>query len=91
LEETSPFFHVIKKYFPHYYSGRSKLGNIVYWEECGSINVPKLAENGSNVDRLVRHYLYVGRVIEGNKLLKKKERKISLPCAFAQHDCYRSC
>ena len=50
---------MIKKYFPHYYCGRSRSGNMIYWEQCGEIDPPALARNGATVDIMVRHYIYM--------------------------------
>ena len=60
LDSASPRnFEVIKKYYPHYYCGRGRSGNVVYYEDCGKIDVPALASSGVGVSDIVHHYVYI--------------------------------
>ena len=58
LKKPHPKLSKIKERYPHYYSGRSKQGSIVYYEECCNIDVPGLEADGITVDDLVWHYLW---------------------------------
>jgi len=78
LEEPSEFFHIIKKYFPHYYCGRSKQGNMMYWEQCGEINPKKLKENGATVDIMVRHYIMMTEFCWTNLVPQKDSKTVTV-------------
>ena len=59
LERPCRNFGIIKRFYPHYYCGYGKTGNICYYEECGRIDVPSLLENGVDVKDLVDYYVFM--------------------------------
>ncbi|CAN0490215.1 unnamed protein product, partial [Laminaria digitata] len=59
LDEPSTHFDIIKKYYPHFYFKQAKNRSIVYYEIPGQISLPKLRENGLDMDALCRHYVYI--------------------------------
>lgn len=61
LDEPSTHFDIIKKYYPHFYFKQAKNpeGSIVYYEIPGQISLPKLRENGLDMDALCHHYVYI--------------------------------
>jgi hypothetical protein len=48
----------MKRYYPMYVCGRTKLGSVVYYENMGEINMGKLHEHGVTVPTLLKHYQY---------------------------------
>jgi hypothetical protein len=52
-------FEVIKRHFPHYYHGRGRRGEPVYFERSGKIELKPLKAAGVSLDDLVRHYLFI--------------------------------
>ena len=78
LSEPSPFFHIIKRYFPHYYCGRSKTGSMVYWEQCGLIAPAKLSAQGASVDVLLRHYIQMTEFCWGTLVLSPLAKTITV-------------
>ncbi|CAM9691831.1 unnamed protein product [Chrysoparadoxa australica] len=63
LSEAQPHFDAIKKYYPHFVYKRAKNGSLCYYEIPGQTNLPKLRENGVDLDALVRHYIYITEFI----------------------------
>eukprot|EP00903_Cladosiphon_okamuranus_P009988 g9474.t1 len=59
LDEASPYFDIIKRYYPHFYFKHAKNGSVVYYEIPGQISLTKLKENGLDMDALCRHYVYI--------------------------------
>ena len=59
LDEPQPFFSAIKRNYPHFYCGRGKSGNAVYYEYCYKVDIPKLRAVNCNVDDMIRHYLFM--------------------------------
>jgi uncharacterized membrane protein YgcG len=59
LEEPQPYFHLIKSMWPHYFCGRGKAGQIVYYERAGEFEGTQLAARGVGVDQLLRHWLFM--------------------------------
>eukprot|EP00752_Nemacystus_decipiens_P005681 g5141.t1 len=59
LDEASPYFDIMKKYYPHFYYKHAKSGSVVYYEIPGQIDLTKLRENGCDMDGLCRHYVYI--------------------------------
>ena len=74
LKEEQPFFHVIKKHYPHYFCGRGKQGNLIYIERAGGVDMEKLRAEGCSVDVLIRHYIfitqYMWNVLDDRELAK---------------------
>jgi len=58
LTEPQPFFDVIKDAYPHWLGGRTKSGELVYWERVGAVDVEKLKKAGVTLEALVRHYIF---------------------------------
>ncbi|GMH59648.1 hypothetical protein TL16_g02871 [Triparma laevis f. inornata] len=56
LKKQNLHFNVMKEYYPMYIAGRTKKGNLVYYEEMGNINMPKLHSRGVTVPTLLDHY-----------------------------------
>ncbi len=59
LEEPQPHFFALKAMYPHYHSGRGKLGHLVYYERPGEIELPQLFARGITIDDICRHWLFV--------------------------------
>lgn len=59
LREPQPFFDVIKDAYPHWLGGRSRKGELVYWERVGCVDAEKLRKAGVNLEALVRHYIFL--------------------------------
>ncbi|GMI15334.1 hypothetical protein TrVE_jg10030 [Triparma verrucosa] len=49
-------FNVMKEYYPMYIAGRTRKGDMVYYEEMGRIDMPKLQLKGVTVASLLDHY-----------------------------------
>ena len=59
LREPQPFFDVIKDAYPHWLGGRSRKGELVYWECVGRVDAEKLRKAGVTLDALIRHYIFL--------------------------------
>jgi hypothetical protein len=59
LSDPQPFFSTIKRNYPHYYCGRGKSGNAVYYEYCYDVNLQKLRANNCEVKDMIRHYIFM--------------------------------
>ena len=59
LSEPHPQFTTIKQHYPHYYHGRGKRGEPVYYELPAQINLKELKRSGIDLSSLLRHYLLV--------------------------------
>mmetsp|Transcript_6269 Transcript_6269/g.6476 ORF Transcript_6269/g.6476 Transcript_6269/m.6476 type:complete len:809 (+) Transcript_6269:2-2428(+) len=63
LNEPQPYFDIIKEFYPHFLHGRSVSGKPVYYELLGKIDVPRLQEQGVDVHRLLRYYVFITEYI----------------------------
>jgi len=67
----TPLFTLIKKHYPHYYCSRGISGATVYYEDCGSIDVPALTSLNITVPDLIKHYVYMTEfcfnILNGNR------------------------
>ena len=63
LQEPQPDFDLIKECYPHFIHGESRFGQPVYYELLGKINIKKLQENGINVYKLLRYYIFITEYI----------------------------
>ena len=59
LSEPHPQFTTIKQHYPHYYHGRGKRGEPVYYELPAQINLKELRRSGIDLSSLLRHYLLI--------------------------------
>ncbi|RHY33329.1 hypothetical protein DYB32_001704, partial [Aphanomyces invadans] len=59
LQEPQPHFHLIKKYYPQYFHGKSIKGHCVYYEKVGKIDLKAMKAAGLTIDQLLRHYVYL--------------------------------
>lgn len=59
LSEPHPQFTTIKQHYPHYYHGRGKRGEPVYYELPAQIDLKELKRNGIGLSSLLRHYLLI--------------------------------
>ena len=58
LDEPQPHFNNIKRCYPHFCCGRTRCGNIVYYEQVGHIDLQGLKRMGLSIDALLRHYIF---------------------------------
>jgi len=58
LNESQPYYFLIKKMYPHYHCSRGKQGHVVYYERPGEFQAAQLAARGVGTDELVRHYIF---------------------------------
>eukprot|EP00968_Pinguiococcus_pyrenoidosus_P014346 scaffold1307_cov200-Pinguiococcus_pyrenoidosus.AAC.35 len=58
LDEPQPNFNNIKRYYPHFCCGRARDGDVVYYEQVGSIQLQSLKDMGLTIEELVRHYIF---------------------------------
>mmetsp|Transcript_26411 Transcript_26411/g.52703 ORF Transcript_26411/g.52703 Transcript_26411/m.52703 type:complete len:276 (-) Transcript_26411:19-846(-) len=49
-------FDVMKEYYPFYICGRTRKGELIYYEEMGKIDMTKLHEHGVTISSLLAHY-----------------------------------
>ena len=56
LTKQNLHFNVMKEYYPMYIAGRTRKGEMVYYEEMGRIDMLKLQERGVTVASLLDHY-----------------------------------
>jgi hypothetical protein len=59
LDEPQPYFSLIRSMYPHYFCGRGKQGNTIYYERPGDFEGSQLYARGVKNDDLVRHWLFV--------------------------------
>lgn len=59
LNEPHSHFESIKAIWPHYLAGRSKGGNLIYWERPGEISIDKITQGGLTQEILLRHWIYI--------------------------------
>lgn len=59
LAQPQPYFHLIKKHYPHYHAGRGKLGHHVFYERTGEFDYQTLFSKGITIDDLVKHWLFL--------------------------------
>ena len=59
LQEPQPYFYLICAMYPHYFCGKGKQGNVVYYERPGDFEGSQLYARGVTLDDLVRHWLFV--------------------------------
>lgn len=59
LDRPYPRFDVVKRYYPHYYCGRTKAGRLLYIERLTEVDLKSLRELGFTVDDLVNHYIFL--------------------------------
>lgn len=58
LDESQPYFSIIKDAYPHWLGGRTRKNELVYWERVGFVDVDKLRDSGVTLDILLRHYIF---------------------------------
>mmetsp|Transcript_19816 Transcript_19816/g.26133 ORF Transcript_19816/g.26133 Transcript_19816/m.26133 type:complete len:333 (-) Transcript_19816:513-1511(-) len=58
LKEPHPDFDVLKKFYPHYYYGRDKRGNMCYWFIPGKMNLTALKAHGVDEERFLWHVMW---------------------------------
>jgi len=59
LYQPQPYFHLIKKHYPHFYCGRGKNGNIVYYESLGFVDFEPIFAEGATIDDMVQHTIFL--------------------------------
>ena len=59
LLEEQPYFNIIKAHYPHYHAGRGKNGHACYYERPGDLELDELMSRGINLDKMLRHWLFV--------------------------------
>jgi hypothetical protein len=59
LQEEQPYFNIIKAHYPHYHAGRGKNGHVCYYERPGDLELDELISRGINLDKMLRHWLFV--------------------------------
>lgn len=59
LLEPQPHFFTIKAMYPHYFCGRGKNGQPVYYDRPGELNIPELNEKGIGEAQMLRHWLFI--------------------------------
>jgi len=59
LKEEQPFYDAIKEAYPHWLGGRSRRGELVYWERVGYVDADKLRKAGVTLEALLRHYVFL--------------------------------
>ncbi|KAF0720248.1 Aste57867_435 [Aphanomyces stellatus] len=59
MYEPQHHFHLIKKYYPQFFHGKSIKGHCVYYEKVGKIDLKALKAAGLTMDQLLRHYVYL--------------------------------
>jgi hypothetical protein len=55
LREPCPHFELIKQHYPHFFAGRGRLGEPVFYEQPPKTNLRALKDGGVNLDVLLRH------------------------------------
>lgn len=74
LREAFPFFSLIKHHYPHFYHGRGRRNEPVFYEMPARANLPALRRAGVTVEQMLRHYTLVTefqwQVLEPNDLAK---------------------
>lgn len=59
LKEPSPYFNLIKRYYPHFFHGRGRNNEPVFYERPGQTNIKQLREAGITLEDLLRHYIFI--------------------------------
>lgn len=65
LSEPQLHFHKVKALYPHFIHGRSKKGNLVFYEQPGSADINTLLTE-LGMQGLLRHYIFVSEWIFQN-------------------------
>jgi hypothetical protein len=66
LREPNPHFDLIKRHYPHFFAGRGRLGEPVFYEQPPKTNLKALREGGVTIDLLLRH-VRVCRAVDWNR------------------------
>jgi hypothetical protein len=59
LRRPHPKYHIIKKYYPHWFHLRAKSGLPVYYERPSKIDLKALKAEGITMDDLLYHYRFI--------------------------------
>lgn len=59
LEKPHATFDLFKRYYPHFYAGRTKEGRLLYVERLTEVDLKSLRAHGLKIDDLVRHYVFM--------------------------------
>jgi len=59
LNEKIHHFDAIKKFYPHYFCGRSRKGNQVYYEQLAQADLASLKSLGLSINDLAHYYIYM--------------------------------
>jgi hypothetical protein len=81
LREPCPHFELIKKHYPHFFAGRGRLGEPVFYEQPPKTNLKALKEGGVNIDVLMRHVRVLLFVIALG-------RSARIPCVTSTHSFF---
>lgn len=58
LEQPHPNFEAIKALYPHFFCGRARNGDVVYYEIAKGVDIPKLKANGISNEDLIWHQIW---------------------------------
>jgi len=78
LEKPQPFFHDIKRYYPHYFHLSSVDGMQVYYELVGKINIKALYKSGLTLEGLVNHAVFTSEYLYTKLRPKDNARTITV-------------
>jgi len=51
-------YDAIKQYYPQFFHCRDRMGNMVYIERPGGVNLSRIKKHGITVKKLIWHYMY---------------------------------